>query len=68
MQSNNKVSFTFFSRAKIFLKLEITTWVLRNVFTKRIKQKYYYEAEAETCNFTKKDRFQKYFVHFFYIF
>ena len=32
---------------------------------KCIKQKYYYEAEAEACNFTKKD---KYFVHFFYIF
>ena len=37
--------------------LEITTWVLRYVFMKCIKQKYYYEAEA--CNFTKNDRFFK---------
>ena len=74
IQSNNKVSFNFrflFSyknriflklqittcvlrKNRIFLKLEITTCVLHNVFMKC--QKYYDEAEAEAWNFTKKDK------------
>ena len=57
IQSNNKVSFKTFtslSHAKIEL-FSSSKLPPDNVFMKCIKQKYYYEAEAEACNFTKKD-------------